>query len=894
MRGILLAAAASAALAAGLWPLTDAPLAATVAGDPWQLLRPRALLALAAGPWLVWMATRSLADLPRGQLVASTAARLALLGALALTLASPVRTTERDDVSVVALVDVSESVTDAGLAAAQDRIAALWAARRPGDDMAVVTFADDARLVAPEGEGPPPIARHDDEDAPGTDPSAALRLALGLFADGKLRRAVLLSDGGQTRGDLLAEAARAAGFGARLYAYADRSGTPPEVAVTGVVLPDRIRVGEPFEVRVDVVATRAGDARLRLYQGPVLNGLDGIRDLALEAGPTTVTFRSIVRVPGPITYRARIETEGEDRFPANDAMQATAVVPGRPAVLYVEGDPGRGTHLASALSAADFEVEVRGPAGMPSSLRELDRFDFLVLSDVPADRVSLTEMQVVERWVRDVGGGFLMAGGSRSFGLGGWQGTRMERILPVRLDSERRRDQPSLALSLVIDKSGSMNGRKIELAKEAAKSTAAMLGAEDYIGVVGFDSRPSQVVRMQSARNRLAILQGIGRLAARGGTAIFPALDTAFQELAVTRAQVKHVILLTDGQAPETGIPDLTRAMRAEGITVSTVGLGADVNRSLLTSVAGLGGGRSYFTNDPHNIPRIFMRETSTVARSAAVEDYVAVRVVSPAAFLRGVNVASAPYLRGYVATRRKPRPAQVVLESELGEPLLARWRLGLGWSLAWTSDVKARWSADWIRWPGFSRFWAQLVREHMRQRRRATLPMTATVEDGEVRVVVDAIGEDDGFVDGLDSEVQLTGPMGGGDAEEVEVEAPLRQTAPGRYEARLPLDAYGSFLVTARHERDGRVVAESFAEASYPYPREYARFAPDEALLARAAALTGGALDPAPAAVFDAGDASIAGVEHHWPDLALVALCLWLVDLLLRRLRWPDGVRRA
>ena len=74
----------------------------------------------------------------------------------------------------------------------------------------------------------------------------------------------------------------------------------------------------------------------------------------------------------------------------------------------------------------------------------------------------------------------------------------------------------------------------------------------------------------------------------------------------MTRARIKHVILLTDGQSPEEGIPELARVMRTEGITVSTVGLGADVNRGFLQNLASLGGGRAYLTNDPNNIPRIF------------------------------------------------------------------------------------------------------------------------------------------------------------------------------------------------------------------------------------------------------------------------------------------------
>ena len=182
------------------------------------------------------------------------------------------------------------------------------------------------------------------------------------------------------------------------------------------------------------------------------------------------------------------------------------VVPGRPTVLYVEGAEGRGRYLAQALGAAEYEVDVRGPRSIPSRVEELQRYDFFILSDVPAEGVSLSQQEAIERYVRDFGGGFLMSGGDRSFGLGGWQGTRLERMLPVRMDSERRRDQPSLGLALVIDKSGSMNGPKMELAKEAAKATAELLGSDDYIEVIGFDSAPQAIVRMQSARNRVRIL----------------------------------------------------------------------------------------------------------------------------------------------------------------------------------------------------------------------------------------------------------------------------------------------------------------------------------------------------------------------------------------------------
>jgi hypothetical protein len=388
----------------------------------------------------------------------------------------------------------------------------------------------------------------------------------------------------------------------------------------------------------------------------------------------------------------------------------------------------------------------------------------------------------------------------------------------------------------------------------------------------------------------------------------------AYQDLAVTRARIKHVIMLTDGQSPEQGITELTQAMRAEGITVSTVGLGADVNRALLTSVANLGGGRSYFTSDPHNIPRIFMRETTTVARSSAVEEYFQPIVVERADFLRGIDIRSAPFLHGYVATRAKPTPAQVVLESELSEPILARWRVGLGWSMAWTSDVKNRWAVEWLRWPGFSRFWAQLVREHMRERRRQTLDMRAEIEGDRARFVVDAIDQSDQFLNGLDSTVTIVGPMGArepprrraGDDSAAPTtapdgrryrerhELPLMQTAPGRYEASLPLERYGSFVVTAEHRQDDRLIAESHTHLDNPYPREYATLEADEALLSRAAEVTGGSSEPTPERLFDPDGEEITHHEELWPKLLYLALLLFVLDLLLRRVRLFDRSFRA
>lgn len=863
-----------------------------LAGARYQLQQPRMLALLSVLPLLLWGSTYSLADLPPVQRVLLFLLRSTLIGVFTLALARPVRVSDSARVSAVVLVDVSDSVAGESLAEARSIANRIWEAGKD-HDVKLITFASRPRSVpiARQAGALPAIERHDGEKAgSATDIQAALQLAYGLFAPGHLKRLLVVSDGLQTRGDLLEEAARAKRFGLTIYYHPLLKARPSELAVTDLQFPETIEVGKPFRLTARIFSTVSAGATVRLFQDETLNVLDATRHLELEAGWTDVDFRSVVRVPGEVSYRLVLEPEAPDRFATNNVFTTTASISGRPRVLYVEGDPRNARYLERALEASEYAVEVRRPRAIPRDQHELGQYDFFILSDVNAELLSSGQMLLIERYVRDLGGGFLMAGGKNAFGPGGYRGTNLERLLPVRLQTRQKRQEHSLAMALVLDKSGSMTGQKIELAKEAAKATAELLTADDWIEVVGFSGAPERVVRVQSARNRAKIRDDIGRLKAQGGTRILPALEMAFQDLTAATARIKHVILLTDGRTQESGIEELAQAMRVEGITLSTVGLGKDVNRTLLLNAAHGGGGRAYFTEDPRSVPRIFVNETNVVSRSGTVEEPFYARVGERADFLRGISLGSAPFLYGYVATEARGKPAQVVLLSEYGEPILARWHYGLGWSLAWTSDLKNRWAAEWVKWDGFARFWGQLVREHMRRQRGERLRMRAEMVGDRVRVAVDAVGSDDRFLNDLESTLVVEGPLAGRrGAVETTAEYRLQQTAPGRYEADFPLHRYGSFVLRAVHRRRGRAVATSQARLANPYPTEYAYLEPDEKLLLQAAAITRGALLRGPEQLFDPGKERVPRLEQLWRKLLLIALALFLLDLTLKRIRLFD-----
>ncbi|MCU1280926.1 MAG: von Willebrand factor type [bacterium] len=855
-----------------------------------QLLRPQALWILCALPLVALALWASLVDLSPWQQRASALLRMLLVTVLAIALARPSTVGERHVVATVLLVDVSASIGDRQLDAARKLVEDARAARRGDDLLRLVTFGAHPRLVElpPDGVPLPPeaLARH---DADGSDLSAALTLAYGLYPPGTLPRALLVSDGNETEGDVAAEAAEAARRGVHVSVASFPRAADDEVLVRSLTLPGDVKVGAPFEVSAEVYSSRAQPATLTLYRDEFINPLDGRRVVALAAGANTIKWKAEVAQAGFSTFKAVVSAAGKqalhDTLPGNNAAVASLAVKGKPRVLYVEGEPAAASYLANALKRESIDVDVRTAYGLPSSPRELAAYDLVLVSDVAQTYVGPAQMAALEGYVRDLGGGFIMAGGENSFGAGGYTGSRLEKLLPVRFDTEKKRDQPGLALVLAVDRSGSMTGEKLELAKEAAKATAELLGADDLIGVIAFDSQPTNIVRLQRAANRVRIQSDISRLSAGGGTNILPALKEAYDQLDPAHAKLKHVILLTDGQASYDGIRELCDEMAEHKITISAVGVGQEADKTLLTMIAERGGGRFYFTQSAQNIPKIFTKETTEVARNALVEEQVGVHVQKRAELLDGVGIEAAPPLRGYVSTKPKPL-SDVILVSDLAEPILARWRVGLGQTAAFTSDVKNRWAVNWIKWPGYGKFWAHLVRSTMRHGTGGSgrsYDLTTDVDPPRAHVMVDAVGADDKFVSGLATTLQVIDPEHPGDKRELA----MAETAPGRYEGDFTMGRYGSFLLRAIHKSAGQVVAESTGALSLPYPREYLALPPDDALLARVAAATGGRVSPSSAQLFDPMREKVIYHRELWSWLLWLAALLLILDVAARRVRF-------
>jgi len=271
-----------------------------------------------------------------------------------------------------------------------------------------------------------------------------------------------------------------------------------------------------------------------------------------------------------------------------------------------------------------------------------------------------------------------MVGGNKSFGLGRYIGSPVEEILPITLvppHTEKKR--LNVAVQLVIDKSRSMaEDSRLEFAKAAAREVVASLRDDDYIGVIGFEEVAFialPISRVDDVRSTAS--DRISRLFPANRTNLYPALEEGRRGLSRVNAGRKHLIVLTDGQIPDQGpiYFGLIKQLRLLGITVSTVLVGADAPDAFLVEVANQGGGSFYQTNDPRNLPRIFLSDIKVATGEQTLkEDPEAPVAVGPDG-VTSTSIRSFPSLRGFVETLPRSGAATelVVSEADKRYPLL-------------------------------------------------------------------------------------------------------------------------------------------------------------------------------------------------------------------------------
>jgi uncharacterized membrane protein len=543
--------------------------------------------------------------------------------------------------------------------------------------------------------------------------------------------------------------------------------------------------------------------------------------------------------------------------------------------------------LADSLTSQGIHLDhIYGADNFPANLVEFQNYDAVILANVPrgTDGLSEDQQKMLATYVHDMGGGLVMIGGDNTFGAGGWQGSKLEEVLPVTMDIPAQRQLPKGALVLIIDAIEQDVGNY--WAEQCALKAVDALSAQDDIAVVSgsWSSGVNWDYPLSPKGDGEKVKSAIKAM----NPTDFPSFDTLMQAalhgnngvggLVDDDAQQKHVILISDNDPQPAEQSTLDEYVKGK-ISVSTVidfphpGYpGANMEQ-----IAKQTHGRVYgpITSNIAQLPQIFIKEASVIRRNLIFKDHNGIQLhanASNSEVMKGLG--SLPPLYGMILTGRKQSP-QIELPIVAGknnDPVLAHWQSGLGKALVWTSDAFNDWSAAWLSSGDYDKFWAQAVQTNQ--------------QDGKGKISVEALSKDSTFLNFLSIGGQIIGP----DMKPRPVH--LVQTGPGTYTGEYDANDPGNYVAVMNYHGAGNQAGVMLSGMSVNSSPEFRNLKSNQAMLQSVADRTGGRMLPP----FDADHADLFDRDSLYPtssplpiwDILLpILLGLVLLDVAVRRIAW-------
>lgn len=764
-----------------------------------------------------------------------------------------------DEEQIVFVVDRSVSVEDAAQAAEQ-WIAESLKARKANQSVGIYSFAEtfrtdsrlaNAELVMPKLE---PMELNG-----ATNIANAIDLSAAVAKPDLATRIVLLSDGLETEGSIEELLPKYENGHVQIDTVVLRRSNGADASISLFETPRTAFEGERQLLRVEVESSTQTSGQLLIY----LNDEEiSSEPVTLDEGANLYTFHHEAKGTGLLKYEAKLIVP-DDGLLENNRMLSVTMLEQSPRVLVVQTERSPSV-IPSLLDQNAMEVDTVDAERLPESLSGYLGYSAIIFDNVPGHLVGEHKMTVIEQAVKSFGTGFMMVGGDESYGLGGYFKSPIERLLPVEMEVKGKEQLPSLGLVITMDRSGSMSGSKIVIAREAAARAVELLRNDDTFGFTAFDHEIWEVIPVGPLQEKQDAMDQILSIPAGGGTDIFPSVAKAYEDLADLKLQRKHIILLTDGQS---SMPPDYEDIIAEGkntnVTLSTVAIGTDADSTLLEELAELGGGRFYNAVDESTIPAILTRETSMLTRTYIEDDpfYVSLSNVPEwtSIFREGV-----PQMNAYIATTPKGT-ATIVAESPKEDPVIAEWMYGLGRTVAFTSDSTGKWSGDLARWEGYSDFWNTAVARLLPS--YEDVPYLITHDRGGTYTITDS-SRKSAFL-----EIAIVDEQG------KEVPFQSEPLAPGKVRVSLKADP-GLVFFGVSDDKGGLFEAG----VSVPYSAEYKPSEPNVALLEKIAERTGGEHLEDPAQVFRPHPFKSGDRKPIADWLILMAMILFFIDITLRR----------
>jgi Mg-chelatase subunit ChlD len=769
------------------------------------------------------------------------------------------------------------------------QIANLKTAMAPNDQLGIVGFGRDARLLAPLTD-PRLLGNFGDGiDGGATNIASALTAAESLFAPEADKRIVLLSDGNETEDSATTEVPAMLEDGVRIFAAAPPPSATERIAVTNFYSPDTVRSDQRFAFRIGVESESQSPvaATLKLYRDDTAVGGESIM---LKPGMNDFELPYRLQQPGAYLMSAEVSI-APPRVALNTRVEAPISVTGAPRILIVSNSMPES--LVTALKLRNYKIDFVSPRSLSDHPADYLPYQLVILDDVPAGSLTPASQHALNRYVADYGGGLVATGDTlREESLAGGD---LEKALPVKfVPQPPPPSREPIAVYLCIDRSNSMSydsrypavrdGERIRYAKQAAIALLRQLDDTDFAGVIAFDSQPYVLAHLQQlGDDRTELENRIDRLQPGGGTDFKDALEIAEREILQSNIPVRQVILLTDGDTNRQyhDHDDLIAEFARQHIPVSTIRIGPDLaNLELLQDFANATGGIFYRVQDIEKLPLLLVGLTRE-AMNRRKSDRTTVEAGEPSAMLAGIGIKDVPPIDFFAATEAKDG-AQITLKVDRADktaPLLASWQYGLGRTAIFAGDPDSLATLSWIRWNRYVEFWSQLANWTMRQGDSGAFTTRVhSAPDGSITVEAEKADPDP--VSNL--VCRITGPGRAIDVAMTEAGASIYRGEVGP----LPRGKYVATLMFKAGDSEKVIEQREFATAgSIPADSAELRIKPPNLeLLRRLSAATHGAFDATPAAIARHSGQTVAFRRSADPWLIPLVIMLFLGEVFVRR----------
>jgi uncharacterized membrane protein len=835
--------------------------------NPWWLL----LLPMSLA-WVIWLTWKSDVQVSPWRRWTAFFLRTVIVTLLVLAVAGLQWLRPLEGMNVFFVLDRSDSIPSAQQESARDYVTKAVARKEAPDKAGVLVFGTEAsieRTVTPQLDLEKIFAVVGTERS---DIAGAIRLGTAAFPETGQKRMVLLSDGNENIGEALGAVLAANPLGVTMDVLPLGTSRGGDVSIQKLSLPNNVKKGQTFEVKIFAQADKAQTASVRLYRDEQLLGDQKVE---IAAGKNLFTFPQTLTDSKFHSYDVAIEVK-DDRIAQNNRASSFVNVRGDPTILVVSSDPAGDANLVEALKSARLEVKLTDISGFPTTLAEMQSYDSIFISNISAGDLGRDWMKLLESAVRDFGVGLVCIGGDQTYAAGGYRDTPLEATLPLDMELSSKKVLPSGAMVLVMHGMEFNNGN--QMARDTAIAALDALGPQDEMGVILWDGNvhwvfPLSKVGDKKEKGRQIAGMNQGDLPSFQGV-----MEEGYKALKKSTANLKHMVVFSDGD-PGAPSQELMDSMVKDKMTVSTVLIAGHAGPDTMVRIADQGRGRFYDVRSPSQLPQIFIKEAAVILKSAIFEEPFKPQLTASSELVRGIGSQEYPTLLGYVATTAKAR-AEVPLVSDKGDPILAHWQYGLGRAVAFTSDAKAKWARDWLGWSKYQQLWSQVAQWSLRRVDNSDLTTDVSVEKGEGRINVEALDAQGNFRNFMNLQATVVSPKGERQA------VLLEQTGPGHYEAKFPTREVGKYLLNLRDMKTGK---SQVLGASVNYSPEFNATEPNLNLLRRLAESGGGKLlDPANPAdnPFLHDRQKTFQPRDLWEWLLRLAIILFPLDVGIRRIQ--------